>query len=311
MSVTVQNISKVYTVGDEEIPVLQSVSFQIDQGETLAIVGESGSGKTTLLNILGCLDFPTSGIVMYGESCPAEFSRRKLAQFRRDYIGFIFQDSHLLPQLTALENVLLPTMAEGRPLKTDLEFARTLLSDLGLADRLGYLPSMLSGGQKQRVAIARALIKRPSLILADEPTGNLDPRTAAATLDAILSLHRQYGSRLIMATHSRLAAERMGRIGVLEEGRLILTDNTEAAADNSDPFNRSGESAGSYSRATAAISAQPLSLGWEEPSTSGSDDSATLDEADIETSWEDEFAPERTDRVRRGRARRRSERGAE
>ena len=175
---------------------------------------------------------------------------------------------------------------------------------MGLADRLDHLPSMLSGGQKQRVAIARALVRHPSLILADEPTGNLDPRTAAATLDAILYLHRQYGSRLIMATHSQLAAERMQRVGVLDDGQLILSENS--TADGSGEFSKSSDAAGDPGQLngpTAQLTHEPLQLGWE---------SETIDESRIETSWEDEFAPERSSRVRRGvHFRRRNERGDE
>ncbi len=173
----VDNVTKEFPTRGDPLVVLQGVSLQLESGRNLAVIGPSGSGKTTLLNLLGALERPTSGTMTVDGQNPAELSDKAAAAFRSRKIGFVFQDHHLLPQCSVLENVLVPTIAGGRTSPEDVERARRLLDRVGLNDRLEHRPAELSGGQKQRTAIARALVRRPALVLADEPTGNLDQTT--------------------------------------------------------------------------------------------------------------------------------------
>ena len=175
---TVENLVRSFAVGGSTLEVLSGLSLSMQGGETAAIVGPSGSGKSTLLQIIGTLDRPTSGTVTIEGKNPFELDDKALAAFRNQRIGFIFQDHHLLPQLTVIENVLVPTLASRRPHPEEIDRGMELLAQVGLADRRGHLPSELSGGERERVAIARSLIMNPALILADEPTGNLDRATA-------------------------------------------------------------------------------------------------------------------------------------
>ena len=218
----VANLSKEYPTPAEPLVVLRNVSFELAPGEALAIMGPSGSGKSSLLYILGALEKPTSGSVRVAGEDPFGLDARALAAFRNRKVGFIFQDHHLLPQCTALENVLIPTLADGAASAADgsEKRARALLERVGLSARADHRPAELSGGERQRVAIARALIQRPPLLLADEPTGNLDRRTADAVAELLLELQREEGSVMALVTHSAELAQRLPRRAELIEGGL-------------------------------------------------------------------------------------------
>lgn len=235
---TVQGLNKTYRAGDERLHVLRDLSLRMTPGESLAVVGPSGSGKSTLLQILGTLDHPDSGTVEIGGTDPFVLSERRLAEFRNAKIGFVFQDHHLLPQLTVLENVLIPALAFGAAGADDYTRAEELIERVGLSDRVTHLPSQLSGGERERVAIARALFRDPVLILADEPTGNLDRRSAEKITDLLLELQRHSGAMLIAVTHSDSLAAAMGRRAELVDGQLVFADSAEgvaAAQDGSNP----------------------------------------------------------------------------
>ncbi len=216
----VQNVTKEYPTRGDPLVVLRGVSLELSLGENLAIVGPSGSGKTTLLNILGTLEPATAGRVVIDGEDPSQLGERALAAFRNRKIGFVFQDHHLLPQCTVLENVLVPTIAAGRTSSESVRRAGELLDRVGLTDRLEHRPAELSGGERQRVAIARALVRQPLLLLADEPTGNLDRTTAAGVADLLLELQKTERMMLVVVTHSAALAERMSRRQELDEGRL-------------------------------------------------------------------------------------------
>ncbi len=208
-SLIVEHLSKEYPTRGEPLQVLQDVSFSMQRGERVAILGPSGSGKSTLLSILGTLEPPTTGMVRLHGQDPFVLDEVALAQFRSEQIGFVFQDHHLLPQCTVLENVLVPLLANGSAEAEDQERARELLQRAGLAERLEHRPAELSGGERQRVAIARALIRKPTLILADEPTGNLDRQTASRVAQVLLELPEEQQAMLIVATHSQTLASQM------------------------------------------------------------------------------------------------------
>ena len=218
MSLQVENLQKDYPTRGGPLTVLRGVNLALQPGESLAVMGPSGSGKSTLLHVLGTLDRPTSGTVRLGGQDPFALSEKELADFRNRHIGFVFQDHHLLPQCSVLENVLIPTLvgkdgqAEG--------WARELLGRVGLAERLDHRPAELSGGERQRVAIARALVRRPQLLLADEPTGNLDRRTAETVAELLLELHRQERTILVVVTHSAELARRFPRRAEMLDGTL-------------------------------------------------------------------------------------------
>jgi lipoprotein-releasing system ATP-binding protein len=220
-TLVVNALAKSFPVGDQSLAVLCDVSLELTGGDSVAIVGPSGSGKSTLLQILGTLDHPDSGSVSIDGVNPFDLGENELARFRNQKIGFIFQDHHLLPQLTVFENVLLPTLATGKPSDEDLSYARDLIESVGLTERLGHLPSELSGGERERVAIARALLMRPSLILADEPTGNLDRKTADVVSELLLSLQQSSGAILISVTHNDALASAMKQRKELVDGRLV------------------------------------------------------------------------------------------
>jgi lipoprotein-releasing system ATP-binding protein len=204
----VENIGKDYLIRGETITVLRDCSFSLEKGDSLAVLGPSGSGKSTLLGILGTLDLPSRGTFELDGICPSGLKEKELARFRREKIGFIFQDHHLLPQCTALENVLIPFLADSTITSEQAQYGRQLLTQVGLEHRLEHRPGELSGGEKQRVAIARSLVRRPSLILADEPTGNLDRGSASAVAEILLSLN-QSEVILILATHDLDLARKM------------------------------------------------------------------------------------------------------
>lgn len=218
---TVQQITKEFPTRGQPLVVLRGCSFELSRGESLAILGPSGSGKSTLLQIVGTLDQPTSGDVTLAGQQPFALSEPKLAAFRNQQIGFVFQDHHLLPQCSVLENVLLPTLAGGGATEEAFDRARMLLDRVGLADRLDHRPAELSGGERQRAAIARALIRQPVLLLADEPTGNLDRSTAAAIGDLLLELQRHEQTMLVVVTHSLELAGRFQRQVELDGGQLV------------------------------------------------------------------------------------------
>jgi lipoprotein-releasing system ATP-binding protein len=216
----VADVTKEYPTRAEPLRVLRGVSCRLGAGENLAILGPSGCGKSTLLQIIGTLDSPTSGTVTLDGLDPFGFSEPRLAAFRNQKIGFIFQDHHLLPQCSVLENVLLPTLAGGSATTAAVDRARMLLERVGLSQRLDHLPAELSGGERQRTAIARALVNGPTLLLADEPTGNLDRTTAATVARLLLELQTQENTMLIVVTHSLELAGLLQRRMELNEGKL-------------------------------------------------------------------------------------------
>jgi lipoprotein-releasing system ATP-binding protein len=219
----VSHLSKAYPTRAEPLRVLQDVSLSLGSGENLAVVGPSGCGKSTLLQILGTLDTPTAGSVLLDGVDPFALAEPALARFRHDQIGFIFQDHHLLPQCSVLENVLVPTLA-GKASGSDLlERAKELLDRVGLSARLDHRPAELSGGERQRTAIARALLNHPPLLLADEPTGNLDRATAAQVAQLLLELHTTEQTMLIVVTHSLDLADQMQRRATLDAGQLAIS----------------------------------------------------------------------------------------
>ncbi|NPV47924.1 MAG: ABC transporter ATP-binding protein [Armatimonadetes bacterium] len=216
-----QRLTKAYPLPDGgALTILHELDLTVPAGETVAIVGPSGSGKSTLLNLIGTLDQPTSGTIHLGQTEVTSLRGQSLAEFRARALGFVFQDHHLLPQLTAIENVLVPTLA-SRPTADANARASALLDRVGLSERRDSFPSRLSGGERQRVAIARALINRPQLLLADEPTGNLDLDTGASVISLLLELAADQGATVMMVTHNPEQAARCQRTLRLREGRLV------------------------------------------------------------------------------------------
>ena len=218
--IKLQNIRRIYTIGGQTINALNDVSLHIDKGEFVAIMGRSGSGKSTMLNILGCMDRPDGGSYRLDDQAVSEMQDDALSAVRNRYMGFVFQSFHLLPRLTTLENVLLPRRYHADGLRPeDSERAVRLLNRVGLGDRLEHKPNELSGGQRQRVAIARALINEPRVVLADEPTGNLDSRTSDDIMDLLQELNRE-GQTIVMVTHEPEIAEFAGRQIHMMDGRI-------------------------------------------------------------------------------------------
>lgn len=216
----IDHVSKSFPTRSEPLVVLRDVSLALSAGENAAILGPSGSGKSTLLHILGALDSPTSGSVALRGQNPFELDEPGLAKFRNHNLGFIFQDHHLLPQLTVLENVLIPALAEGRPSGEQVQRAKDLIERVGLAERAEHRPAELSGGERQRAGVARALLLKPLLLLADEPTGNLDRTTATAISNLLLSLQKEEQTILVVVTHSQELAALMQKRYQLDDGRL-------------------------------------------------------------------------------------------
>lgn len=219
-----QQVSKSYASDENTLDVLNDVSLSLSLGESLAIVGPSGSGKSTLLSILGTLETPSAGNVSLSGTDPFSLAETTLAKFRSENIGFVFQDHHLLPQCTVLENVLVPYLADGTAGEEQIERAQELVARVGLAERALHRPAQLSGGERQRVAIARALVRGPQLILADEPTGNLDANTAEEITQLLLELQSQSNAMLIAVTHSETLAAKMQRTVRLDRGHLATAD---------------------------------------------------------------------------------------
>ncbi|MCC8353898.1 macrolide ABC transporter ATP-binding protein [Bacillus halotolerans] len=220
---TLNNISKSYKLGKEEVPILKHINLTVKAGEFLAIMGPSGSGKSTLMNIIGCLDRPTSGNYMLDQMDVLKGKDGALADIRNESIGFVFQTFHLLPRLTALQNVELPMIYNKVKKKERRQRAYEALEKVGLKDRISYKPPKLSGGQKQRVAIARALVNQPRFILADEPTGALDTKSSEQILSLFSQLHRE-GTTIIMITHDPDVAKKADRTVFIRDGELVLDE---------------------------------------------------------------------------------------
>jgi len=220
--IQLKNISRVYRVGTEEIHALRSITTEIFKNEYVAMMGSSGSGKSTLMNIIGCLDTPSGGEYFLNKTPVAHMSDNELAEIRNKEIGFVFQTFNLLPRSTALENVALPLVYAGYNKEERMERAMKALQDVGLKDRVKHRPNELSGGQKQRVAVARALVNKPSIILADEPTGNLDSKTSEEIMALFEEIHLR-GNTIIVVTHEPDIAQHAHRIIYLKDG-LIESD---------------------------------------------------------------------------------------
>jgi lipoprotein-releasing system ATP-binding protein len=220
MTLAVDNLCKDYPTRSGPLHILRDLNLRLERGEALAVMGPSGSGKSTLLHILGTLDQPTSGVVTLNETRPFQLMERELAQFRNEHIGFIFQDHHLLPQCSVLENVLVPTLVGKRNQPEVEQWARKLIERVGLSQRLDHRPAELSGGERQRVAVARALINHPVLLLADEPTGNLDRMHAREIGQLLLDLQRQQNAIFVVVTHSLELAQTFPRQLEMQDGTL-------------------------------------------------------------------------------------------
>ena len=226
MILQMRDICKDYPMGKTVTRVLKNVSLDVNEGDYLAIMGPSGSGKTTLMNLIGCLDVPTSGSYLLGEREITKCSGKELAEVRNKEIGFVFQSFHLLPKLTALDNVALPLLYGGVKKEERRERARAALETVGLSDRIDHRPDQLSGGQCQRVAIARAVVGKPRLLLADEPTGALDSASGAQVMELFHQLHDS-GSTIIMITHDRGIAHHADTIMTIKDGVLSGGENDE------------------------------------------------------------------------------------
>ncbi len=224
----VNAVGRVFQTRDEPLVVLRECTLAMTPGQSLAIVGPSGSGKSTLLHILGTLDRPTSGSVSLAGQDPFALADGELAAFRNQRVGFVFQDHHLLPQCAVLENVLIPAVARHSAAATDVDWARELVERVGLGHRVSHRPAELSGGERQRVAIARALLRRPALLLADEPTGNLDRATAEKVANLLIELHTSLNTMMVLVTHSPALAARMERRMEILEGHLVPLDGSMA-----------------------------------------------------------------------------------
>ena len=223
MDLTIKNLSMHYLDGARTVRVFDNLSLAVKSGTSIAIIGESGIGKSTLLNLLGTLETPTSGSIQLGDFLISDgsYSTTALAKFRSEQIGFIFQFHHLLPEFTALENVMLPLLIQGRSVEAATNAAREILVKVGLEERLTHRPTMLSGGEQQRVAIARALVHRPKLLLADEPTGNLDLNTAKEIQNLLQGIQVTTKVTMILVTHSRELANSLDRIFELTSNGLV------------------------------------------------------------------------------------------
>lgn len=219
--IRLENVSKIYKTGKVDFPALKEISFSIDKGEFLSIAGPSGSGKTTILNIIGCLDKPSDGTLFLNDADISSKKSNELANIRRYYIGFIFQTFNLIPILTAFENVEFPLILKGNMKQKDRELlVEEILTEVGLKDFMYRKPSEMSGGQQQRVAIARALIKQPKMILADEPTANLDSKNGKEILQLMLQMNKRTNTTFIFSTHDRMVMDFARRLILLKDGEI-------------------------------------------------------------------------------------------
>ena len=225
--VSVENLTKTYTVYDNETRALDGVSFEVEKGQFVAIIGTSGSGKSTLLHLLGGVDTPTDGRVVIDGANIYALSQKELAAFRRRRVALIYQFYNLLPMLNVRDNIQLPLELDGR--KADPKELSRILSLLGIAEKEFHYPNQLSGGQQQRVAIARACITRPAILLADEPTGNLDSKNSAEIMDLLTAANRELGQTIIMVTHDPAVAQRADRIIEVEDGKIVSDRSVENA----------------------------------------------------------------------------------
>lgn len=228
--VSVQNVSKVFEHEGRSLQVLQGIDLDIGSGEMVTIVGPSGAGKSTLLHLVGTLDLPTEGRIFYEGRDVTRLGSSDLAEFRNRSIGFVFQFHHLLPEFTALENVLMPGLIQGRRRFEDR--ARQLLDEVGLSERLTHRPGELSGGEQQRVALARALLMEPKLVLADEPTGNLDSQTSESVQSLFFDLNQRHGTTFLIVTHSRDFAAMMPRRVSMKDGRIVSDERRPQPLEN-------------------------------------------------------------------------------
>lgn len=218
--VSIKNVEKTYVTESEKLTVLKNCNLEVEQGKKIVIIGESGSGKSTLLNIIGGIDTITKGFVQAEKYKVSELKEKELSEYRSKYLGLIFQFHYLLKDFTALENVYMPALILGIPKKQAIEKAKSLLFDVGISERMNHLPSQLSGGERQRVAVARALINNPSLILADEPTGNLDPANAVLIGDLLFGMVEKYKKTLLLVTHDLKLAQNGDEIYKIVDGAL-------------------------------------------------------------------------------------------
>jgi lipoprotein-releasing system ATP-binding protein len=218
-----KDLRKTYITGPQEVEVLKGIDLEVSAGEIVVIMGPSGVGKSTLLHLVGGLDRPTSGDVLIDGDDLFSLRDKELAVFRNNAIGFVFQFHHLLPEFSALENVMIPGMMHGRDMGVVTQKANAILDEIGLGHRLTHKPSELSGGEQQRVAVARALVNNPRLVLADEPTGNLDKRNSEALYELILELNKKHDQTFIIVTHNELMATHAQRVIELEDGRIKKT----------------------------------------------------------------------------------------
>ncbi len=218
--VRLENVVKTYFMGENQVQALRGISFEIKQGEFTAIMGPSGSGKSTCMNMIGCLDRPTSGIVEINGKETAKMNEKELAALRNITIGFVFQQYHLIPAMTVIENVMLPLKYQKVDKEERLEMAKEVLASVGLEDRLHHRPNELSGGQKQRVAIARAMITRPKILLADEPTGALDSKTGVQVMELFRQINKTNGTTVIIVTHDPRIGDSLERCIKIFDGQI-------------------------------------------------------------------------------------------
>ncbi|WP_282296951.1 MULTISPECIES: lipoprotein-releasing ABC transporter ATP-binding protein LolD [unclassified Stenotrophomonas] len=222
-----QDLAKTYAEGRMQTPVFNGLNLTVTAGETVAIIGASGAGKSTLLHLLGGLDTPTAGEVFVTGQQMSSLSDGQRGRLRNSALGFVYQFHHLLPEFTALENVMMPVLLNGRDVGDAKARAEALLESVGLAHRMTHKPGELSGGERQRAAVARALVNRPACVLGDEPTGNLDDKTAATVFELMLELNRAHHTSLVLVTHDRSLARRLDRVLELREGRLHALAHSE------------------------------------------------------------------------------------
>ncbi len=256
--VAVKDVWKKFLHEGREVVILKGIDLVIEEGEMLAVVGPSGAGKSTLLQILGTLDLPTSGNILYEGQDVTRYSAARLADFRNRRLGFVFQFHHLLPEFTALENVVMPGLIRGEDRGKLEKRARELLDEVGLSHRVTHRPGELSGGEQQRVALARAIVMSPKLVLADEPTGNLDSKTSEAIHRLFIDLNRSRGTTFLIVTHSRDLADRMPRKVSMRDGRIeqdVRREPSEGPADPSVAERDEGEDAPAEDEAAAEATA--------------------------------------------------------